>query len=541
MKEQKKGNSLRGYSSYGSEQGRNRRIRGRLLFGIGLIACLLVLIWTAVSFFFQPPELPGQTTQLPDGNGTDSSVAADWEVEGPSIAGSGRKEGKYTFLVAGLDVSSGATDTMLLLTYDINEKTLLGLNLPRDTMMNVSYNSKRLNTIYTINKGKDKETQVEKGMTALKQHVSKLTGIMPDYYVLLEWEAIGELVDALGGVEFEVPFDMDYDDPYQDLHIHQKAGRRLLDGDDAMQVIRHRKNNDGSHSEGDVGRLSIQQDFLKAVVKKCLQPAIFLKIPALAEIFAENVKTDLTVGNILAFAKSAYGMDPASGVSFQTAPLAGDAWYDRALMVTLDGEGILEIVNGGMNPYLREITLSDLELIYKKADGSYGVTNGVLADPSMGVVNVPKEDIPEEPGTEAPEEPSVPVRPQTPVQPTVPDTPQIPAEPTVPDVPQAPVDPTVPDAPPIPADPTVPDGPPTPAEPTVPDVPQAPAESTVPDTPQTPVEPTVPDTPPTPAEPTAPDVQIPVESSVPAVSQEAVENPVSDVLQGSVEQEVAPA
>ena len=101
-------------------------------------------------------------------------------------------------------------------------------------------------------------------MTALKQEVSRLTGIYPDFYVMVEWEAIGELVDALGGVYFDVPFDMNYDDPYQDLHIHQEAGYRKLSGEDAMEVIRWRKNN-GEPSPGDVGRIQIQQDFLSAM------------------------------------------------------------------------------------------------------------------------------------------------------------------------------------------------------------------------------------------------------------------------------------
>lgn len=395
------------------DEDRGRRIRRRILTAATVISAVIVLIWAVFTFFIRTPDLPG-LSDIPGISASGSSAAHDWDVEGPDISKRGRKEGVYTFLVAGLDVASGATDTMLLLSYDINDKTIQGLNLPRDTIMNVSYNSKRLNTIYTINKGKDKATQAEKGMTALKEHVSHLTGILPDYYVLLEWEAIGELVDALGGVEFNVPFDMDYDDPYQDLHIHQKAGLRVLSGDDAMQVIRHRKNNDGSHSAGDVGRLSIQQDFLKAVVKKCLQPATFLKVPALAEIFAENVKTDLTVGNILAFAKSAYGMDPATGVSFQTAPLGGNAWYKGAAMVTLDGPGILEIVNNGMNPYLEDIELEDLELIYKKSDGSFGVTNGTLADAKMGAgksnkpVATQKPEQPVQPEPPKEEQPVVP-------------------------------------------------------------------------------------------------------------------------------------
>jgi len=386
---------------------RGQRIRRRILQGAVVVSVVIIVIWAILTMWIQPPEVP----EIPGGSSapsasasTSGSMTEDWDTEIPDIAKSGRKEGVYTFLVAGLDVASGATDTMLLLSYDINAKTVHGLNLPRDTITNVSYNSKRLNTIYTINKGSDKATQAEKGMDALGKHVAKLTGITPDYYVILEWEAIGELVEALGGVEFNIPFDMNYDDPYQDppLHIHQQAGVKTLNGDDAMQVIRWRKNNDGSNPQGDVGRLAIQQDFLKAVVKKCLQPSVVLKIPALAEIFMDNVRTDLSIGNILAFAKAAIGMDPANGVVFQTAPLAADAWYNGAAMVTLDGEGILEIVNGGMNPYLRDIEASDLELIYKKSDGSYGVTKGELADPAMGVVKLPEPE-PEEP--EQPQEP----------------------------------------------------------------------------------------------------------------------------------------
>ena len=418
MKEEKKGrrqaDSGSAFSRWRAERRewldnmtRAQRIRHRILRGAVAVSAVIVAVWAVLTLWIQPPDLPDKPALGPGSQSSGSGdMSHDWEVEGPDIVQSGRKEGVYTFLVAGLDVASGATDTMLLLSFDTNEKVVQGLNLPRDTVMNVSYNSKRLNTIYTINKGKDPATQAENGMRALGAHVAKLTGITPDFYVLLEWEAIGELVDALGGVEFNVPFDMDYDDPYQDppLHIHQKAGLRVLNGDDAMQVIRHRKNNDGSHSEGDVGRLSIQQDFLKAVVKKCLQPSTFLKVPALAEIFMENVKTDLSVGNILAFAKMAVGMDPTSGVSFRTAPLAADAWYKGAAMVTLNGEEILEIVNSGMNPYQRDITMDDLELIYKKADGSYGVTRGQLADPKMGAVPVVQKPVEQKPA-----EPEAPV------------------------------------------------------------------------------------------------------------------------------------
>lgn len=352
---------------------RRQRICCRVLIAA---TAVLVVALGLLRWWVRLPQVPDDLGELPgDISGDLSGMPTH----------SGRREGAYTFLVVGRDTAGGGnTDTMLLLTYDTKEKTLHGLNLPRDTMVNVSTRSKRLNAVYNYNKGKDKATQVEKGMDALKTEVAKLTGIRPDFYVMVEWEAIGKLVDALGGVEYEVPFDMDYDDPYQDLHIHQKAGLRLLSGDDAMQVIRHRKNNDGSHSSGDVGRLKVQQGFLKAAVKTCLQPSTFLKLPSLVEIFVENVTTDLSVGNILAFAELARGMDGENDVTFATAPLGASFTYKGASMVTLDLEELLEVVNRDMNPYVDEITAEDLELLVRQKDGSFRVTNGTLADENMG-------------------------------------------------------------------------------------------------------------------------------------------------------------
>ena len=386
--------------------------RGRkrlLLIGVLVVLAVVLGIAAAVRSWIRIPELPvppvdqpvqGGQTQVPDGK-----PAGD------------RKPGVYTFLVAGKDVASNSTDTMLLLTYDTNAKTVTGLNLPRDTMMNVTTASKRLNAVYVYNRGKDKATYTEKGMAALKAAVQDLTGVMPDFYVMVEWEAIGELVDAVGGVEFEVPFDMDYDDPYQDppLHIHQKAGLRTLSGDDAMQVIRWRKNNDGSGGEGgDIARLGIQQNFLKAVVKKCLQPAIVLKFTSLVEIFKNNVETDLTVGNILAFAEQAIGMNPESGVSFTTAPLADSFKYNKAALVTLDPQGMLDIVNGGINPYTEDIALEDLEIVVRKSDGYFTVTSGKIAENINDFAKQPPkpepkpepEPVPEPEPAPEPEEPT---------------------------------------------------------------------------------------------------------------------------------------
>ena len=105
-----------------------------------------------------------------------------------------------------------------------------------DTMINESWDIKKINSVYNVYGGG------EKGIQALYKEVAQLVGFEPDFRVIVEWEAVGKLGDAIGGVYFDVPYNMDYHDPYQDLVIEQAKGYRLLNGDDAMQVIRWRKN-----------------------------------------------------------------------------------------------------------------------------------------------------------------------------------------------------------------------------------------------------------------------------------------------------------
>ena len=405
------------YRAWVHGMSRGEKIRYRALQTAVFLSILIIVGYLILSAWIKLPDtsdLPGQTT-----GGQTQGDTSDLSYDGaelPQVAMSGRREGVYTFLVAGLDQVSNSTDTMLLVTYDTKNKTIDAISLLRDTMINTSATrgaQKRLNVVYTRNRGSSdlpEKERVEKGMTALKQEVSHLTGIYPDFYVLVEWEAVGELVDAIGGVYFEVPFDMDYDDPTpgQDLHIHQEAGYRLLNGQDAMEVIRFRKNNDGTHALGDSGRTAIQRDFLTAVIKECLQPDILLKLPTLAQIFTENVSTDLSVGNILAFAQLAIGMNVEENVTFVSLPWTGVS-YDGASLVLANEKELLPLLNDGLNPYVGEIQSSDLQLMYKKSGGGYGVTNGTLLDSRMAkpvVAQKPQEE--EKEPTEEEETPDVP-------------------------------------------------------------------------------------------------------------------------------------
>ena len=214
--------------------------------------------------------------------------------------------------------------------------------------------------------------------------------------MVVEWEAVGAIVDAIGGVYFDVPYNMDYHDQYQDLIIEQEKGYRKLDGDDAMQVIRWRKNDANSpygHLQiGDSGRMQLQQDFLKAVLKQLLQLKNVANLGKLAEVFQENVETDLSFENILWFGKQAvFGGLSLEDVSFTTMPWTGVYVYSRTLSaeygramkldyVVPQANGLLDLVNNALSPFTEKFTLRDLDIMSVNADGSLASSTGRVED-----------------------------------------------------------------------------------------------------------------------------------------------------------------
>ena len=265
----------------------------------------------------------------------------------------------------------------------------------------------------------------DKGIQALYKEIAQLVGFEPDYQVIVEWEAVGKLVDAIGGVYFDVPYNMDYHDPYQDLVIEQAKGYRLLTGDDAMQVIRWRKNDPGSpygnsSGIGDSGRMEVQQDFLKAVIQQLMKPANVMNIGKIAKVFQECVETDLSFQEILWFGKSAVsGGLSVENVEFLTMPWKGvSAWsrsYNQNLsyVVPIANE-LLDIVNNKLSPFVETFTLSDLDIMSVNADGSLRSTTGRVEDSKAAVLPVkPAQGDPvEEPVVD---ENGNPIDPETPI------------------------------------------------------------------------------------------------------------------------------
>lgn len=249
-----------------------------------------------------------------------------------------------------MDNDAGGSDTNMLVRFDAENKKIDVVSLPRDTLMS---NGRKLNSSY--NNG---------GTEKLRSNIEDMLGIPVDFYVSVDLKGFIALIDQIGGVDFDVPEDMDYDDPYQDLHIHFKAGLQHLSGQQSMEVVRFRHNSDKDKpaygGRQDIGRIGTQQAFLKTVAQKLMK---LENVPAMAETFLKYVKTDLTLGNLVWLANQALSMGGTDAISFATLPGDGAGWYNGKSFYTLYPEQVLEMTNSMLNPYVADITADEQNIL----------------------------------------------------------------------------------------------------------------------------------------------------------------------------------
>lgn len=184
-----------------------------------------------------------------------------------------------------LGVNGNLTDFIMLGQYNPNTREIALLSIPRDTNIGNNSVDGKINSAYS-----------SRGMDKLKKQVTEITGIEIDYHVLFKTKILRQVVDKIGGVTVDVPINMNYDDPYQNLYIHLKKGTQKFTGSQAEQFCRFRKNNDGSgYPGGDVERTKAQQKFIKAFIAELLKVDNVSKIPDLINIVLEGTKTNVTL------------------------------------------------------------------------------------------------------------------------------------------------------------------------------------------------------------------------------------------------------
>lgn len=333
---------------------------GKVILIILLVLVLLAGIGYAVlEFVIKPPS-------------TDSGgVSNDPNVKHVD----GRKDGVYTFLVAGTDQISNNTDTIMIGSFDTVNHKLNIVSIPRDTLINIQHEVKKANSAYHYaayykNIEGSSYYNCDPVQSMRKELVKSMLGFDVDKYVLVNLNAAAEVVDAIGGVEFDLPIDMNYDSKRQDLHIHLNKGKQTLSGDDFVKVMRFRS----SYAGGDLQRIEMQQKLLSALADQMLTIGNVPNLTKVAQIVADNMETDMSTENIIYFAKEFLKLSK-DDVKFMTLPKLSTGSVFGYSYVFTDIDAWLKMVNESLNPWTTEVTAQNVDIITYK-DGNFYSTTG---------------------------------------------------------------------------------------------------------------------------------------------------------------------
>ncbi len=264
--------------------------------------------------------------------------------------------GMVNMLVIGVDEDGTRSDTIMLFSLDGYSHRVNVLSFQRDTRVLLNGHHQKLNSamgigIQNVKSGKCKEPE-----EVLIQEIKRLSGLPIHYFVTIDFDGFKEIINALGGVDFNVPYNMNYDDPVQNLHIHLKAGQQHLDGQAAHDFVRYRHNNDGSapgeYVMGDDGRIYWQQKFVRELLRQKAQPQYFAKITDLFEVVQKNVRTNYTMNDLLKHISVLQNLDPGE-VGTYKAP--GEfAYMDNLWWYIQDEQKTKQLVQEVFLPRTRE-------------------------------------------------------------------------------------------------------------------------------------------------------------------------------------------
>lgn len=217
-------------------------------------------------------------------------------------------------LLIGFDRTNGLTDVIMVGHIDPDNNEVQIISIPRDLEIyftdeefqaikknnpNNRILHAKLNNIYSLI-GWD-----ETALMDIKSIAEVITGLEIDYMMTINIDGFKDMVDAVGGVEFDVPQDMNYNDPNQDLYIDLDKGLQVLDGDKAQQLVRYRK----GYERGDLQRIEVQQAFIAAMVDQVIHRSDFSEISQLLTAGYKMIDTDFGLVVMLDYAEFFFNLE----------------------------------------------------------------------------------------------------------------------------------------------------------------------------------------------------------------------------------------
>ena len=270
-----------------------------------------------------------------------------------------REKDKYLFLVVGVDKASGRGDAILLASFDVSTGKISVMQIPRDTYIEWEGKEDKINSIV-----------LDADVYTMRDIIEVTLCVNIDYTALIDLEALEVIVDSIGGVEINVPFDMKYSDPFQDLYIDLKAGVQVLNGKNATDFIRYRSD----YADGDLGRIDAQKQFMSSLFKKVMNEMNAVEALSIAKGVLPMLETDITLDDAAYFAGKFFSakerkLTMLTAPGFQLHKTNPEAWY-----YVLSKDGMLEAVNTYFNVYdnkIAEIIFDPSLILCKEEDDDF--------------------------------------------------------------------------------------------------------------------------------------------------------------------------
>ena len=344
------------------------------MLSISVIVLVIAIFWSRTVVPPSPPpmgfvRLPQE--ERPASNTNDYTTDDDGntdEVEEPVyvwpapewITEEDRKELFWTFLIVGLNEGLNSNTVMVASYCGITREANL-ISIPRDVVVHPTRRGRILSSSYLAGLAAGGN-----GIATVQRDVRNIIGFIPDYYVIIDYDAFFNIIDEVGGIEVYVPIRMRYDDPCQNLFIDIQPGMQQMDSATALDFVRFRQANRNSGypslPDGDFGRVRNQQAVIEAIIGRLLTPANILRIPRFVEIFTESVETNLIFSEMMFFANELNHVRGTEALHTHTMlPVRSSGrphYYEF-----LGPSNVLELVNRTINPFTSDIRLTDLSIV----------------------------------------------------------------------------------------------------------------------------------------------------------------------------------
>ena len=326
-----------------------------------VLAIVMISLGATFVWLYKPSthtELPFDTDPSPVVTDDVPVHPADSDTtERPPVPIYTPRENVYNFLIVGHDRTAVLADVIMLVNYDVNAGKVAVMQFPRDTYIDAGSNVPKINVLFAayynraVNDRAKNPTQVaaDRLAEALEQNLC----IQIQYTAVMNLDGFVGIVDAIGGVDVDIPYAMQYEDPEQDLYINFKAGPTHLTGEKAEEFVRFR---DG-YLTADIGRVDAQKIFLAAFIDKVQSSVSITNVSLITNLASEvvsNLTTNVTVADVVYFGKNALSVD-LSKISMMTVPggtvKSNGSWY-----YVVNRDATLNLINTHFNIYDNDIT-----------------------------------------------------------------------------------------------------------------------------------------------------------------------------------------